>query len=81
LAKLSRCTARVGQSRIYRYTVYDRIVGDFPANKLYIHRIFAEDIIWAKAKTCCFLHERWNYSHVTSTWINMDPTFKLMLSL
>jgi len=26
-----------------------------------------EGVIWAKAKTCSFLHERCNYSHVTSS--------------
>jgi len=35
---------------------------------------------WAKAKTCAFLHERCNYSHVTSSnWT--QPSFKLMLTL
>jgi len=34
---------------------------------------------WAKAKTCSFLHERCNYSHVTSSnWT--QPSFKLMLT-
>jgi len=35
---------------------------------------------WAKAKTCSFLHERCNYSHVTSSnWT--QPSFKLMLTV
>ena len=35
-------------------------------------------VIWATAKTCSFLHERCNYSHVTSSnWT--QPSFKLML--
>jgi hypothetical protein len=39
-----------------------------------------EGVIWTKAKTCYFMHEMWNYSHVTSSnWT--QPSFKLMLTL
>jgi len=42
--------------------------------------IFTERVIWAKAKTCSFLHERCSYSHVTSS-NRTQPSFKLMLTL
>jgi hypothetical protein len=41
--------------------------------------MIAEGVIWAKAKTCSFFHERCNSSHVTSSnWT--QPSFKLMLT-
>ena len=39
-----------------------------------------EGVIWAKAKTCTFLHEKCNYSHVTSS-ICTQLSVKLMLTL
>ena len=40
----------------------------------------SEGVIWTKAKTCSFWHERCNYSHVTSSNCT-QPSFKLLLTI
>jgi hypothetical protein len=48
----------------------------FPTSLVLVRKI-SEGGHWANVQTCSFLHERCNYSHVTSSnWT--QPSFKLM---